>query len=449
MSRRRLNFFAHSLGESSGLRVKTHWEFLAQLREWGVRVDTHSKLCGNLGEAIEYCNEWEKKRGNLTYDIDGIVIKVNDIAQQKELGFTSKSPRWAVAYKFPAHQATTDVLGINVNVGRTGVITPTVELKPVKCAGVIIRNATLHNFDEIKRLNIKVGDRVLIERAGEVIPKVVKVVDSRGKEPFRVPTACPVCLGKVVKEKEEDVAYRCINPSCPAQLERALFHFASRGAMDIEGMGEVVIAQLVRLRLVKDFADIYELEPQDLKKLELFKEKKIANLLFGIQKSKRRSLSRLIFALGIRHVGEKAAFVLAREFKALDKLSSAKKEELDSIYEIGSVMADSIVDYFSQSSTRRLIERLEKAGLNFKEESSQNKSVLFDGKNIVFTGELKEFSRQRAEELARSLGANPTSSVSKNTDFVLVGKNPGSKYAKALKLGVRIINEKKFKEMIK
>jgi len=449
MNRRRLNFFAHSLGKSSGLKLKTHWEFLAQLKEWGVRANMHSKLCGTLEEAIKYCNEWEKRRDSLTYDIDGIVIKVNDLFQQKELGFTLKSPRWAVAYKFPAHQATTDVLKINVNVGRTGVITPTAELKPVECAGVVIRNATLHNFDEIKRLNIKVGDRVLIERAGEVIPKVIKVVDSKGKEPFKIPHTCPECLGKVVKVKEEDVAYRCINPSCPAQLERALLHFASRGAMDIEGIGEAVVEQLVRLKLVKNFADIYKLAPEDLKKLELFKKKKIENLLSGIEKSKDRSLSRLIYALGIRHVGEKAAFVLAREFGTLGNLMAASSEKLTSIYEIGPVMAASVVDYFSQSSIRKLIEELKKSGLNFKEEAVRNKSVNLGGKSFVFTGELKDFSRQEAETLVRSFGGNPVSSVSKKTDFVVAGNNPGSKYEKASKLGVKIIGEKEFKEMIR
>lgn len=448
VSGRRLSFFGHSLGVCSGLKIKTHWEFLAQLKEWGVRANMHFKLCVNLDEAIAYCNAWEKKRDKLTYDIDGIVLKVNALAQQKELGFTLKSPRWAAAYKYPAHQATTDVLKINVNVGRTGVITPTAELKSVECAGVTIRHATLHNFDEIKRLGIKVGDRVLIERAGEVIPKVIKVVESRGKEPFKIPARCPVCSGEVVKEKEEDVAYRCINPSCPEQLGRGLLHFASRGAMDIEGMGEAVVSQLVQLKLVKTFADIYKLSSEDLGKLELFKKKKIANLLLGIEKSKTRTLSRLIYALGIRHVGEKAAFILAREFRTLDNLILARKEDLDSIYEIGSVMADSIVDYFSQAQTRKLIEELKKSGLNFREEVNQRKPSILAGKAIVFTGQLKGFSRQRIEELARNLGAKPVSAVSKNTDLVVVGENPGSKYDKALKIGIKIIGEKEFREMI-
>ncbi|MCM8790057.1 MAG: NAD-dependent DNA ligase LigA, partial [Candidatus Omnitrophica bacterium] len=307
VAKRRLKFFAHSLGEHRGIDFETHWQFLEKLKQWGVPVNKESKLFGKLQDVIAYYNLWQEKRDKLTYDIDGMVVKLNAISQQKKLGFTLKSPRWAVAYKFSARQATTEVLDIKVNVGRTGVITPTAELKPVECAGVVIRHATLHNFDEIKRLGIKIGDRVLIERAGDVIPKVIKVVKSCGRKEFSVPKTCPVCSGKVVKEKEEDVAYYCINPSCPAQLERRLLHFASRIAMDIEGMGESVVNQLVNLKLVRNFAHIYRLTEKDLSRLELFKEKKIKNLLIAIENSKKRSLSRLIFALGIRHIGEKAA----------------------------------------------------------------------------------------------------------------------------------------------
>lgn len=286
VSKRGLSFFAHSLGECNGIELLNQWDFLNKLKSWGMRINTHSKLCKGMDEVIAYCNAWQEKRDKLSYDIDGIVVKVNSFTQQKRLGFTLKSPRWAVAYKFPARQATTDVLKININVGRTGVITPTAELNPVECAGVTIRNATLHNFDEIKRLRIKVGDRVLIERAGEVIPKVLKVVESGGGKEFVIPKSCPACSGKVIKEKERDVAYRCINPSCPAQLERGLLHFSSRGAMDIEGMGEAVVTQLVKFGLVSKFSDIYRLNNEDLKKLELFKEKKINNLLTAIEKSK-------------------------------------------------------------------------------------------------------------------------------------------------------------------
>jgi len=447
---RRLNFFAHSLGEYKGKRISTHWEFLAKLKDWRVRANMHPKLCGNLDEVIDYCNTWQEKREGLSYDIDGVVIKVNNLAQQEKLGFTHKSPRWAVAYKFPARQATTKLLKINVQVGRTGVITPTALLSPVECGGVEIKHATLHNFDEIKRLGVREGDRVLIERAGDVIPKVVKVVERKGKEPFLIPKTCPACSGKIVKEKEEDVAYRCVNPLCPAQLGRNLLHFASRGAMDIEGMGEKAIKQLVQLKLVKNYADIYnKLNAENLSALQLFKDKKIKNLLSAIQKSKNQPLSRLVYALGIRHVGEKAAYVLAGKFGDLDNLLVAKKEDLDTIYEVGPVMAGAIVDYFSSPATKRLIEELRSAGVNFKEAAPELKPGAFTAKAIVFTGELKGYSRAKAEGLVRAQGGIPSSSVNKNTDFVVAGDSPGSKYDKAKKLNIRIINEKEFKEMLK
>ncbi|MDD5506148.1 MAG: NAD-dependent DNA ligase LigA, partial [Candidatus Omnitrophica bacterium] len=339
VAKRQLNFFAHSLGACSDRKIKTQWDFLARLKSWGVRANMHSALCRNINEVIDYCNKWQGKRDALSYEIDGVVIKLNSLIQQKELGFTAKSPRWAVAYKFTARQATTEVLAIKVNVGRTGVITPTAELKPVECSGVIISNATLHNFDEIERLRVREGDRVLIERAGDVIPKVVKVVEQKGKKPYNIPARCPACGEKIVKEKQEDVAYRCINSDCPAQLERALLHFASRDALDIEGMGEAVINQLVKLKVLKSLADVYNLRLEDLLTLELFKEKRAGNLLRSIEKSKQQPLERLIFALGIRHVGQKAAYTLAGEFGDMQKLMQAKLEDLDNIPEIGQVMA--------------------------------------------------------------------------------------------------------------
>ncbi|MFA6216346.1 MAG: NAD-dependent DNA ligase LigA [Candidatus Omnitrophota bacterium] len=444
VAKRKLEFFAHSRGEFRGVTVNSHEEYFKRLKEWGVRINPHWKLCRDIDEVIAYCLGWQEKREALTYDIDGIVIKVNSFTQQKELGFTLKSPRWAMAYKFPARQATTEILDIKVNVGRTGVITPTAELKPVECAGVIIKNATLHNFDEINRLHVKIGDRVLIERAGEVIPKVVKVVESRGKKIFLVPEVCPVCSGKVVKEKEEDVAYRCINPLCPAQLERGLLHFASRGAMDIEGMGESVVSQLVALNLVSNFADIYKLTLEDLLRLELFKDKKARNLLIGIQNSKSKPLSRFIYGLGIRHVGQKAADVLAGRFTAMDNILAAKKEDFDAIPEIGKVVAASLVNYFALPQTKKLIEALRRAGVNLKEELRKITLTPLTGKSVVFTGELVGLSRPQADEALRLAGGICASSVSKRTDFVVVGQNPGSKLDKAKKLGVTIIDEKEF-----
>jgi len=448
VAERRLNFFAHSLGESKGADIHTQWDFLHKLKSWGMRFNPQSKLSKNLKEVINYCKDWQEKRERLNYDIDGIVIKVNGIAQQKKLGFTLKSPRWAVAYKFPARQATTKVLKINVFVGRTGVITPTAQLKPVECSGVIIRHATLHNFDEIERLNIREGDRVLIERAGEVIPKIVKVVESLGNQPFEIPKKCPACSGKIVKEKEKDVAYRCINPSCPAQLERGLIHFASRTAMDIEGMGEAVVEQLVKKKMIKDFADIYSLKKEDLLKLELFKDKKAQNLLEAIEKSKYKPLSRLIYALGIRHVGEKAAYVLAQRFRNLDSLMQAPAQDFDAIYEVGQVLANSIVDFFKQQATCWLIKKLKEAGLNLEEKVTAAKKSALTGKTVIFTGELKDFTRSQAETIVRKLGGNASSNVSKNSDFLVVGENPGSKYDLAKKLRVKIINEEGFSRLI-
>jgi len=452
VSKRRLNFFAHSLGAYTGIDLKTHWEYLMKLKEWGIRTNPHSRLCKTFEEVIEYCKEWQEKRDNLEYDIDGVVIKVNSLSQQRILGATLKSPRWAVAYKFPARQATTKIKNIIVQVGRTGVITPVAELEPVECGGVVISRATLHNFDEIKRLGVKIGDRVIVERAGEVIPKIVKVVESvrTGKEKeFKIPKNCPVCCAKIIKEKEEEVAFRCPNPSCPAQLERGLIHFASRSAMDIEGMGESVVKQLVEKKMVKDFADIYFLKKEDLLNLELFKDKKTDNLLRAIEKSKNQPLSRLIYALGIRHVGEKASFVLAQRFKTLDNLMKAKFSDLENIYEVGPVMAQSIVDFFKNDKVKSLIKKLKQAKLNMEEKITTTRTTALTGKTVVFTGELEEFSRSEAERIVRELGGNPSSSVSKNTDFVVVGKNPGSKLEKAKKLGINIIDEKKFKEMIK
>ncbi len=447
-AQRKLNCFIHSLGTMAGGRKPaTQWEFLDFAKGLGFRVIPVNKLCKDIDEAISYCSEWEKKKEKLNYDIDGMVIKVNSFAQQNKLGFTLRSPRWATAYKFPARQATTEVLAIKLNVGRTGVITPTAELKPVECGGVVIRNATLHNFDEIRRLNIRAGDRVLIERAGEVIPKVVKVVQSRGTQPAEIPSACPVCSGKVVREKEEDVAYRCINPSCPAQLERKVIHFASRTAMDIEGLGEAVAEQLVSKKMICDLADIYFLKKDALLGLELFAEKKADNLRAAIEASKTKGFAKFLFGLGIRHVGEKAAFVLAERFRNIDNLMRASEEALMDIYEIGPVMAESVVAFFRQRTSKELIKKFRKAGLTLSEKVKIGPRIL-KGKKFVFTGELSEFSRQQAEEIVRDLGAQASSSVSKNTDFVIAGKNPGSKFAKAKALGVKVIDEGEFKKLV-
>ena len=475
-AQRNLSCFIHSLGVLSqhaegvleGVApFKTQWEFLTTIPDWGLRVNNQNKLCGTIDAVMAYCREYQQKRDTIPYEIDGVVIKVNSLKQQEQLGFTLKSPRWAVAYKFPARQVTTTIRDITVQVGRTGILTPVAELEPVECGGVTIARSTLHNFDEIKRLGVKKGDRVLVERAGDVIPKIVKVVESPGKpselargksselargkfgqKVLEVPAKCPSCGGAVAKEEEKDVAYRCVNPLCPEQIERGLLHFASRGAMDVEGLGESVIHQLCEKGLVKDFADIYFLKPKDLLELELFAEKKAENLLKAIEGSKKRPLSRFLFGLGILNVGEKVALILAQRFGPLGKLRKAKSEDLEGTRGIGKVIAVSIVKFFKQPATLALIAKFKIAGLNFVEPVTSKRSGKLQGKKFVFTGELTSMTRAQAGARVRELGADVISSVSAATDFVVAGENPGSKYQKAVNLGVKTLNEKQFQEMI-
>ncbi|MCK4533483.1 NAD-dependent DNA ligase LigA [bacterium] len=450
-SRRKLDCFIHSFGFMEGEEeFISHWQFLKEAAKFGLKVNPHIKLYENIEEVINYCNKWVKKKEELDYEIDGVVVKVNSLLSQKKMGFTLKSPRWAIAYKFPAKQSTTTLNDINIQVGRTGVLTPVADLEPVECGGVTISRATLHNFDEIKRLGIRIKDRVVIERSGEVIPKIVKVIESvrKGNEKkFEIPQECPVCEGKIAKEKGE-VFYRCINPFCSAQLERGLVHFASRNAMDIEGMGKAVVEQLILNKLVDDFADIYFLKKEDLLKLELFKEKKASNLLGNIEKSKQKPLSCLLFGLGIHHVGEKGAELLAARYDSIDQLIKTKKEELEGIYEIGSVMAESIVNFFLQDSVKKLIEKFKKAELILKEEKEELKTQTLKDKVFIFTGELKGFSRSEAQKTVKALGATVSSSVSKRVTFVVAGEHPGSKYEKAKKLSLTILNEDEFIQML-
>lgn len=449
VAERKLAFFGHSLGYCSGARFETHWQFLEQLKQWGMPVEQHGRVCPDIDAVIEFCRHIQDIRDSLSFDVDGVVVKVNDLRQQDALGATLKSPRWAVAYKFPARQATTDIVKIKLTVGRTGVITPSAELTPVACGGVMIKNATLHNFDEIERLGIREGDRVLIERAGDVIPKVVKVVERRGQHKFQVPRACPVCGGTVIKEKEDAVAYRCINPSCRAQLERGLLHFSSRNAMDIEGMGESVVAGLVSLDLVRSFSDIFTLTAKDLCRLPLFRDKKIENLLSSIEAGKQRPLARLIYALGIRHVGEKTAYILANRFGSMDALLAASRDDFDNIKEIGGVIAESVIQYLHQPQIKELMESFKRLGVNLSQVRKSSKIAAFlSGKTVVFTGQLNKYSRSEAESFVREAGGSPSSSVSKKTDFVVTGSNPGSKADKARALGVRILTEDEFFRMM-
>jgi DNA ligase (NAD+) len=380
-----------------------------------------------------------------------MVIKVNDYNLRQELGETLKSPRWAVAYKFPAQQATTVVEKIEFSVGRTGIITPVATLAPVECAGVTISHSTLHNFDEIERLDVRQGDTVLIERAGEVIPKIVKVIISKrnGKEKkVKVPTHCPVCSSEVIKEKEEEVFWYCPNPNCPAQFKRSLLHFTSRSAMDIEGLGESVVEELVNRGLVKNLADIYKLKKEALLKLPLFAEKKANNLIMAIAAAKNRPLSRFLYALGIRHIGEKAARVLAEKFRNIDNFFHLKVDKLEEISEVGPVMAASVVKFFSRRLAKKLIEEFQAAGLNLTQEERIIRKSAISGKTFLFTGELSSFSRNQAQKAVESLGAHWVLAASKAVDFVVAGKDPGSKYTKAKALGLKIIEEAEFRRLI-
>ena len=448
---RNLKCFTHSSGLAQGIEFKNHYEFFEKIKTLGLRVNPHNKLCKNLDEVIKYCLNWQSKRDSLEYEIDGIVVKVNDYKLRKELAETIKSPRWAVAYKFPAHQATTQIEKIEFSVGRTGIITPVAELAPVECAGVTISRSTLHNFDEIDRLDVREGDTVLIERAGEVIPKIIKVITAKRKESskkIKVPANCPVCKQSLAKEREEEVYWYCINPDCPAKIKQSLLHFASRGAMDIENMGESVVEQLVNRGLVKSLADVYRIKKEELLKLPLFAQKKADNLIAAIEASKKRQMSRLLYALGIRHIGEKAAQLLADKFKKIDLFSKIKKADLEEINEIGPTMAESVVKFFSSVKAKKLIEEFRSSGLNLSQGEKTIKQSPISGKVFIFTGELKSFSRSEACEHVETLGAKCAASISKNIDYVVVGENPGSKYQKAKELHLNIVTEQDFKKLI-
>ncbi len=451
VAKRNLKCFIHSFGVAKDYNFSSQEEFLNKARQWGFRFNPHNKYCKSLKEAIDYCLYWEKERETLDYEVDGVVIKVNSFDLQKELGTTRKSPRWAVAYKFPAQQATTRVEKIEFGVGRTGIITPVAILEPVECGGVTISRTTLHNFDELKRLDVRASDTVLIERAGEVIPKVIKVVTSKriGREKkVKIPNNCPVCGGNVAKEKEEEVYWYCLNLDCPAQLKRAILHFASRRAMDIEGMGEAVVEGLVDRKVVKHLVDIYGLRKSDFLNLPLFKDKRADNLLVAIDKSKKRSLSNFLFGLGVRHVGEKAALLLAECFGSIECLLELSEKRLREIPEVGPIMVSSIMKFFSSKNTKKMIEEFKSAGVNLTQTRRVVKKSRISGKTFVFTGELSSLSRSQARGLIEKLGAQWTSTVSKNTDFLVVGENPGSKYTKAKKLGVTIIQEKELLRFI-
>ena len=448
--KRRLRFFAHSSGQMArNSTITTQWEFLEQIKSFGFAVNSHNKLCHSFEEVIAFCQKSALERDQIKYDVDGVVIKVDDFKQQAQLGVTLKSPRWAVAYKFPAYQATTVIKEIIVQVGRTGVLTPVAELEPVACAGVMISRATLHNFDEIKRLGVNAGDRVLLERAGDVIPKIVKVLEKHSKGEFVIPRVCPSCNGKIQKEKEDDVAYRCLNPSCPKQLERLLVHFASRGAMDIEGLGVSAVLQLLEKGLARDLADIYSLKKEQLLQLDLFKDKKADNLLKALANSKTRPLSKFLYGIGIANIGTKAAANLAGHFGSLNAIINASALELQAIDEVGPVMAESVVDYFKQPQVKSLIAKFKDAGLDLSEPKKQATGLRLEGRKFVFTGELAGITREEAGQKVQDQGGKVISSVSKGLDYLVIGEKPGAaKLYRAGQLGVKIINQKEFEEML-
>ncbi len=432
--------------------LKTHFDCLDLLRKLGLPVSRYAALCRSMWEVVDFCTMWEEKRDEVDFEIDGIVIKVNDLEQQAQLGNTAKSPRWAVAYKFKAKQATTVLRQIHLQVGRTGTVTPVAVLDPVFLAGSTISRATLHNEDEIKRKDIREGDTVLIEKGGDVIPKVVQVIlekrPSRSKR-FKMPGRCPVCGSKLIRA-EGEAAVRCDNIQCPAQVHRRIEHFAARGAMDIDGLGEKVILQLVDNKLVKDYGDLYSLKQEDVENLERMGRKSAENLLRAIASSKSRPLDRLIFALGIRFVGSGAAVILADHFGSINDLKMARLEELQTLEGIGPTIAESTVQFFSQDHNLAVLEKMKRAGVRMEQERRKyRKGGIFEGRVFVLTGSLSRFTREGAGELIESEGGKVVSTVSKNTDYVLVGENPGSKYGKALDLGIRIMDEDTFVEMIK
>ncbi len=451
-ARRRLEMFAYDVIAGQRKAFATHWDALNWAQKAGFHVNENRKLCKSIDEVIDFCNRMEAKRDDLGYEIDGVVVKVNSTALQEQFGATGKAPRWAIAYKYAARQATTRVNDIVVQVGRTGALTPVAMLDPVPLSGVTVSRSTLHNEDEIERLDLKIGDYVLIERGGDVIPKVVKVIESKrtGKEKkFRMPTVCPVCGGNISRPEGEAVS-RCIAADCSAQLIGRLLHFASRRAMRIEGLGFALAEQLIEKKMVRDVADLYSLTLDDLASLERMAKKSASNVLSQIEASKSRDLANLIYGLGIRHVGERTAGIVARHFGSLERLGDATVEELDDIHEIGLTMAESIHDWFADSGNKELCERLRKAGVRTElaEQPQQKVDERFAGKVFVLTGTLPGMTRDEARELIEARGGRVTGSVSKKTDFVLAGADPGSKLDKAKELGVSVIDEAEFKKML-
>ena len=446
---RNLSVFLYYL-YTDGREEPTQWGALQKLKQLGFKTNPRSRRCRTPGDVLVYFREWTEKRDALDYDADGIVIKVNSAAQREVLGFTAKSPRWAVSFKFPARQATTRVRDIVVQVGRTGALTPVAVLEPVKLSGTTISRSTLHNEEELRRKDVRVGDHVLIERSGDVIPQVVSVMKERrtGREkPFAWPSKCPVC-GSAVFKPEGEVISRCVNPSCPAKVRESILHFASRRAMDIDGLGEALVDLLLASGLVRSIPDIYGLTRERLAELERMGEKSADNLLGEIKESKARDLDRLVFALGIRHVGERMAQVLAGRFRSLDALAAAPEGDLTKIADVGPKVAESIRFFFAQPENKELVRRLKAAGLNMAAKEKRGTARLLEGQIFVITGTLALSTRDEARDRLEALGAEIGSSVTRKTTCLIAGASPGSKLEKARELGVKVIGEKEFLKLV-
>ena len=450
-AKRKLNIFIYAMANNDYLDIESHFEVLEYLKNIGFKINENIKKATGFEQIKEFCQYWQDKRKDLPYETDGIVIKVNLFKYQRQLGATSRNPRWAVAFKFPPEQKITKVIDIKVNVGRTGALTPVAVLEPVVIAGSTVSNATLHNEDEIKKKDVRIGDFVLVHKAGDVIPEIIRPLKEKrnGSEiEFVMPLKCPVCGSDALRPEGEAVR-RCTSLACPAVQYEAIVHFASKAGMDIEGLGPAIVDKLLQKGLIKDAADIYYLKYEDIYGLENFKEKSTKNLLESINKSKSKPLSRLLYAMGIRFVGSHIAEILSDNYSTLDELMNAGFEELSSIFEIGPRIAQSVVTFFEQSQNRHVIEKLRNAGVNFRSERKSleiNKN--FEGKNFVLTGKLESFSRQEAKEIIERSGGKVTSAVSRNTDYVLVGTDPGSKLEEAARLNIIQLSEDDFRKMI-
>lgn len=451
-AKRPLDIFIFNLEYIENTNLKSHSESLEYLKNLGFKVSTDYKVCSDIEGVIEHIEYWTENRSKLPFEIDGMVIKVNDLQQRDIMGYTAKSPRWAIAYKFPAEQKKTKLIDIIVEVGRTGTITPTAILEPVRLAGTTVSRATLHNEDYINEKDIKIGDTVLVQKAGDIIPQVVQVVkdDRDGNEiEFKFPDKCPVCSEPTVR-LEGEAAVKCINISCPAQIRRGIIHFASRDAMNIEGLGESIVGLLLDNNIIKDIADLYYIKKEDVINLERMGEKSAENLIKAIEKSKQNELYRLINGLGIKYIGVKGAKVLAKSFDSLDEIINADAVQLTNLEEFGDIMANSVVEFFKEEKNMTVINKLKEAGVNTESIKNKDESIvnIFEGMKIVLTGTLPTLKRNDAKEMIEARGGKATSSVSKSTTFVLAGEEAGSKLTKANELGVKVIDEAKFLDIL-